>query len=405
MSDAQQAVNVIEAYAQSIKGELLRPARGILRRPYLSPGIGDTYPDLTDWDTIWSGIAYAQKGDVDPLKDSLLNLIEHIAPDGKGQRRIGFKKYSAPPYQIRPFLASGVYALSKLIGCDWLSESDVENLHRHLIWWHVNRTGREGLLKWLHVDEGFADNGLVNWAWEGNAVQGTDLNAQMVREHIGLAWVLEERGDEKRAAEHREWADRLCSRIETCLWNEELGCYASLYNPPVRYVDSEPIPILGYNNLWPLWVGISSPERAKTVIEKHLLNEDAFLSPFGIRSMAKCERNYNNMKSGYIHPMASAPQTGTAMGSPSSNWQGPVWAPSTYCGIFALKNYGYAKEADDLATRYLCFLEQALARDGAFYENYDAETGEGLHAYGMGSWYTMLGQLLKDEDVFPSIKR
>jgi hypothetical protein len=403
MSNADNALETIAQYAESVKDQLLRPSKGILRHPYLGAGIGDTYPDLTDWDAVWAGIGYVKRGDTEPLRTSLLNLIEHIAPDGKGQRRIGFKQYSAPPYQCRPFLASGACVLSELIGTDWLDDAGCDSLHNHLLWWHSNRTGREGLLKWLHVDEGFADNGLANWAWEGNAVQGVDLNAQLVREHMGLARVFDMRGDDTRASIHRDYAGRLCHRIETCLWHEETGSYASLYNPPNRHDASVPITVLAYNSLWPLWVGISSPERAKTVIERHILNDEDFRTPYGIRSMAKSERHYNNMKDGYINPMAGSPQFGAVEYTTCSNWQGPVWAPSTYCAVFALKRYGYTDEAWRIAEDFVAFLAMAVERDGGYYENYDAETGEGLVQLGIGSWYMMMDRLLDDQDVFPGV--
>ena len=143
----QEAVARLRAYGRTLKPDLVRPARGILRREYLSAGIGETYPDLTDWDAVWAGIGFLLEGDPDPLRCSLLNLIDHIAPDGKGQRRIGFAGYSAHPYQIRPFLTSGCYALSRRVGCDWLDELALDRLDRYLLYWHTHRTGRTGLMR------------------------------------------------------------------------------------------------------------------------------------------------------------------------------------------------------------------------------------------------------------------
>jgi len=313
-------------------------------------------------------------------------------------------RYSAMPYQTRPFLMSGCYALSRQIGCDWLDEADLDRLDRHLLYWHIHRTGREGLLRWLHVDEGFADNGLGNWAWEGCSVQGTDLNAQLVREHLGLAWILQQRGRHDRAGEHRELAARLVQRIEACLWQEDFGGYYSLYNPPERYRPSEPIRVRHYTNLWPLWVGIAPSERAERVIVEQILDPARFRARFGVRSMAADEPHFNNMRFGYGNPMSSAPQVGVVRESLCSNWQGPIWPVPTWLAVMALRRYGYADEAQRLAEDYLVFLADRLARDGGFTENYHSETGEPLHAMGIGSWYMLIWRLAAgdDTDLFPA---
>lgn len=74
----------------------------------------------------------------------------------------------------------------------------MERLENYLDYWHRHRPGRHGLLPWVHVDEGFADNGLQNWAWEQCAVEAVDLNSQLVREPWAFAQVLEMKG--RRAA-------------------------------------------------------------------------------------------------------------------------------------------------------------------------------------------------------------
>lgn len=140
----QSDADRIHAYRSEIKSGLLRPAAGMLTRPYLSAGTGQTYPDLTDWDAIWAGAAYLIDGDAEPLRNSLLNLLEHIGPDGKGQRRIGKDRYSAPPYQIRPFLAAGCFVLSRETDdVTWLGPEGFEQLEAYLLYRHSHNMGRE----------------------------------------------------------------------------------------------------------------------------------------------------------------------------------------------------------------------------------------------------------------------
>ena len=397
MNVTQQTERLI-AYGLDIKQEIFRPAEGLLRYPYLSAGIKKTYPDLIDWDAIWAGFFYLENGDADPLKYSLLNLIDHIQPDGKGQRRIGTTRYSAPPFQIRPFLATAARLLSEKTDLNWMPFQALEKIHRYLEYFHIHRTGRAGLLKWLHVDEGFADNGLANWAWEPLSVEAVDLNAQLVLEHRCFSKLCKQAGHEDYAALHAEYAARLSDRINTALWNEEHGFYFSLYNPPERGESSYSVPVIHYTNLWPLWVGIAPADRAKRVIEKYLLDNAHLRSPFGIRSMSASSPFYNNMIHGYTTPLIGTPQNGPVALRQCSNWQGPVWSLSTYIGVMILSRYGYKEQAKQIAEKFIGFLSGALQKNGCFHENYHAETGAPLAAPGIASWYLTAGLMLKHID-------
>lgn len=382
-----QQVNQLTAYGMSIRSEIFRPAQGILRHPYLSAGIRKTYPDLIDWDAVWAGLFYLELDDPDPLKFSLLNLIDHIQPDGKGQRRIGTSRYSAPPFQIRPFLATAAWLLTEKIGTDWFSFQTLEKIHCYLEYFHIHRTGRSGLLKWLHVDEGFADNGLANWAWDPLSVEAVDLNAQMVLEYRCFSALCRKAGQETYSALHKEYADRLSERINATLWDEEAGFYFSLYNPPERGIESYPIPLIHYTNLWPLWIGIAPDNRAERVIRNVLLNPEHLRASFGIRSMSASDPFYNNMVCGYTTPMIGTPQNGPVALRRCSNWQGPVWSLPTYLGVMAMAHYGFRNEAREIAENFIGFLADKLDEHKCFHENYDAETGRPLAAAGIASWY------------------
>ncbi len=384
-SSFAKSVTTIRDYGLAIKNQVFSPPRGLLKHSFLQAGV-TSYPVLVDWDAVWSGFFYLGEGDPAPLRDSLLNFLDHIGPDGKGQRRIDIERYSAMPYQIRPFLATGAWVLSREIGTDWLDESALTKLQNYLGYWHRERLGRHGLLTWLHVDEGFADNGLQNWSWESCAVEAVDLNCQLVREHLALARILEAANDPAGAARERQYARILAERVEAALWQEEFGGYAGLYSPPRRFDPSEPILVHGYSNLWPLWIGITPPERARRVIETLLLSEEQFMSPFGIRTLAKSDRCFNNMEHGYSNPMQGSPQLGPVYSSNCSNWQGPVWALPNLMALDILSHYGYKAEAEALAEKVVGFFAMALERDGCFHENYHSETGEPLCAPGIVSW-------------------
>lgn len=397
--NTETLIEKLTSYGLQIKPEIFRPAEGLLRYPYLSAGIKKTYPDLVDWDAVWAGLFYLELGDAEPLKYSLLNLIDHILPDGKGQRRIGTARYSAPPFQIRPFLATAAWLLTDKTDPGWLDSQALEKIHRYLEYFHIHRTGRSGLLKWLHVDEGFADNGLGNWTWEPLSVEAVDLNAQMVIEHRCFAALCDRAAHPDYASRHRAYADRLAQQIHAVLWNEEYGFYFSLYNPPERAIESSHIEVVHYTNLWPLWAGITPDDCADAVIRKYLLDSEHLLSPFGIRSMSASDPFYNNMVHGYTTPMLGSPQNGPVFQKRCSNWQGPVWALSTYLGVMCLARYGYRAEAESVAENFTTFLHEKLEQNGCFHENYNADSGEALAAPGIASWYLPAIRMLTHLDT------
>ncbi|SEE97467.1 MGH1-like glycoside hydrolase domain-containing protein [Ruania alba] len=388
-------VSTLRTYTASLRKDLLRPAAGMLRLPYLSAGAGATYPDLTDWDAVWAGAAYLIDGDAEPLRSSLLNLLDHIGPDGKGQRRIGAEGYNAPAFQLRPFLAAGCFVLARETDdVTWLGTRGLARLDAYLRYRHERGTGAQGLLTWRHVDEGFADNGLANWAWEEHAVQAADLNAQLVLEHAATSWLADRLGDAEMSARHADYARTLAERIEQFLWDETDGCYYSRYVPPARHERSRPIRCQQYVNLWPLFYGLAAPERARRVIDRYVLAPEHYWGPWGIRSLSAAEDHFNNARRSITQPMNAANLRGPALGSAiSSNWQGPVWSVANYLVAGALARYGYRDEAAQLARTSVRLHAAGVRRDGCFHENYHSETGEPLAAPGIGSWCVMVQHL------------
>lgn len=391
-------VAVLRKQAAAIKPQLYKKPEGMLRYPHLAAGV-DCYPVLVDWDAIWGGMAYLIDGDPEPLKNSLLNLLDHVSPGGKGQRVLRPDRYGAPTFQNRPFFATGAFVLSRETGSsDWLPEESWRRLKADLEFWHRERIGEHGLAKWLNVDEGFADNGLGNWAWDENSVEATDLNAQLVIEHCAVAWIADERGDAEAASAHRGLAEALAERLRIALWHEEDGCFYSSYNSPERRELPYSIRCIHYTNLWPLWAGLATPGQAKRVIEKYVLSPDHFWSEHGIRSMSKSDIGYNNAVRGITVPMPPARgfrPTGPGINYRSSNWQGPIWSIVNHLVAGGLRRYGYAEEAGEVAARVTATMARGVRETGFFWENYDADTGMPLCGRNIGSWCLMMAHLGK----------
>lgn len=388
---ASDDLALITDYSRKIKSQLYKSATGLLRFPYLTAGV-KSYPYLVDWDGVWGGMSYLADGDPEPLRNTLLNLLDHTAPTGKGQRVIKPDAYGAPTFHSRPFIATGSFVLSRETNSvEWLRDGCFDRLHANLLYWHAHRTGRHGLLKWWHVDEGFADNGLGNWAWDTNCVEAVDLNAQMILEHSCAAWLADRLGLADKARDHKRLASALHARLEQTLWDERAGFYFSSFNPRERGAPPTPIRVLHYTNLWPLWLGLSPASRAKRALE-HVRSPEHFWSEHGIRSMAKSDPRYSNARNGITLPMTyPEPNAGATT---SSNWHGPIWSLTNYLAALALKRYGFEKEAQMVTERIIRVHAASLRTLGVFAENYNAETGEPLAATGgIGSWCLMLRHL------------
>ena len=79
-------------------------------------------------------------------------------------------------------------------------------------------------------------------------------------------------------------------------------------------------------------LAIPSPEKLRSVL-KYLLDEDEFLSPYGIRALSRYHKDHPfevNVE-GVVHRVEYvAAESNTFMFGGNSNWRGPVWL----CGRF-----------------------------------------------------------------------
>jgi hypothetical protein len=90
-------------------------------------------------------------------------------------------------------------------------------------------------------------------------------------------------------------------------------------------------------------LAIPSRERLERVL-RYLLDEQEFLSPYGIRSLSRVHRDHP-----YVLPegdgeyrVAYTPgESDTALFGGNSNWRGPVWFPLNYLLIEALERYDH----------------------------------------------------------------
>jgi hypothetical protein len=90
-----------------------------------------------------------------------------------------------------------------------------------------------------------------------------------------------------------------------------------------------------------LMMSVVKPEQLRRVLAR-MLDENEFLSPFGLRSVSKCYRDhpYELLAEGTSHRLDYEPgESRTHLFGGNSNWRGPVWFPTNALIIESLQRY------------------------------------------------------------------
>jgi Glycosyl hydrolase family 63 C-terminal domain len=88
-------------------------------------------------------------------------------------------------------------------------------------------------------------------------------------------------------------------------------------------------------------LAIPSRERLQRVLA-YLLDENEFLSPYGIRSLSRYHKDHPYVANfgGQEHRVTCMPgESDSAMFGGNSNWRGPIWFPVNYLLVEALERY------------------------------------------------------------------
>ncbi len=182
-------------------------------------------------------------------------------------------------------------------------------------------------------------------------------------------------------------------------------------------------------------LAIPSEKRLLRVL-KYVLDENEFLSPYGIRSLSKIHESQPFVfdSGGEQHVVSYIPgESDSGMFGGNSNWRGPIWFPMNYLLVEAFRRYHqfygetlkvecptgsgqmmtFKEVAEEIEGRLLkLFLKQEdghrphhggesrYATDKhwndlfLFYEYFDAETGRGLGASHQTGWTALIATLL-----------
>ena len=188
-------------------------------------------------------------------------------------------------------------------------------------------------------------------------------------------------------------------------------------------------------------LALLNKERLQRVLQM-MLDENEFLSPYGIRSVSKYHRDHPfTLKNGDVsHCIDYEPGESTSkLFGGNSNWRGPVWMPLNYLIIESLQKYHYYygdtfkiecptgsgnfmtlnQVAQELSLRLMKIFERDSSGNRPvfggtkkfhtdpffkdfvnFYEYYHGEDGSGLGASHQTGWSALVAKLIQQSNIY-----
>jgi alpha,alpha-trehalase len=346
----------------TLKFRSIRPAEGYIKYDYLIPA--GFYKQMWDWDGFFIGcyLASHKLEDSKYLKWWVLNFVNGTDEEGyvpgcitiKGPRPI-FGKFA-----MKPFLSQGAYFTSFYSGdFEWIRPLFKK---LQLVLTYREKTQYDpkfGLFFWDNAVQSGADNNpvLTNDSTDRSAILGADINTFQLREYISMILIAEKLGDNESVILYKKKAESLKAAMLKYLW---FPMEYSFFN--VRRDNKQPIKRISYSNFVPLIQNLVPEKDGKEMIRRYLWNPKHMLTDFGLRSLSKQDKDYNN----------------ECMIIPYSNWQGPLWINANFLYSIALINYGFKEEARQLGVKLAPVLLNDIKTCGSMHENYNADTGAPL---------------------------
>lgn len=364
------------------KKNIVKPPSGILKHEYLVPA--GPYTQLFDWDTYFMGVALSYDGVGEPLENSVKDFLdfadENWGTKGYTPREIATDGFDALPQMCKPFLAQMALRGSQTLNdYAWLREPSgdarvtyYQKLADTLAFWELARRSPDGLFRWFNGVESGVDNNPAVSDDPADISEGVDLQCYIYREYLVMSALAVKLGNDADAKAYRQKAVALAELVRSKMWSPRDGMFLNIDSRTGEWVH-----IKTWTNFVPLWVGIATKAQASEMIRAHVLNPREFWSPNGIRTIAASEPLYN-ARSGY--------------------WCGPVWVLSNYLVMRGLENYGYKKEAVQLANETIDVLLRDLRTTGGMNENYNPETGAPDAAGHFVSWNLLAEHMLAEAE-------
>ncbi len=297
-------------------------------------------PPLAAW-AVWS--VYKSTGDKDFLEEMYPKLIAYHNwwYRNRDYDKNGIAEYGAMVHEFNRSKKEVILAAA------W--ESGMDNAPR----FDVNGYGESDI--GVDVFENKDDNGeLLGYSINQESV---DLNGYLYAEKCFLKSMAQVLGNEEDANRYEKQGENLREYVRDNMFDEETGFF---YDLQISDDGSRKKLLVnrgkGPEGWIPLWAKLATAKQANQVVDNML-----------------CKDKFNT-----VMPLGTASLDNPSFES-NEYWRGPVWLDQALFGVEALENYGYHKEAAEMALK-LFENAEGLMGDGPIRENYNPLTGQGLNA-------------------------
>lgn len=263
-------------------------------------------------------------------------------------------------------------------------------------WWYTNRDhDKNGIAEYggmVHPDNNSEDEIILAAAWEsgmdnatrfdkegfgsddvgvhvfenkdnnGNTVgysinqESVDLNSYLYAEKGFLKSMADILGKTEDSQKYEVEAKNVGEYIRNNMFDKETGFF---YDLQINEDGSEKKLLVnrgkGTEGWMPLWAKVATQDEAE-LVKENMMDPNKFNTYMPLPTASKDNPKFN----------------------PNKYWRGPVWMDQALYGIESLQNYGFKDEAETL-TKKLFDNAEGLIGDGPIRENYNPETGQGLH--------------------------
>ncbi|MDO5039381.1 alpha-glucosidase, partial [Clostridium sp.] len=210
--------------------------------------------------------------------------------------------------------------------------------------------------------------------------ESVDLNAYLYAEKGFLKSIANELGKSSDANKYDKEAKYVREYVSENMFDEKTGFFYDLQisedGKKKNMLDERG---KGTEGWIPLWAKMATREEAEKV-KDNMVDPGKFDTFVPFPTASKDNSKYD----------------------PSKYWRGPVWLDQALYGVEALQNYGYNKDAERMAKKLFNNAE-GLMGDGPIRENYNPETGEGLHtknfSWSASAYYLMYKNTLTSKNT------
>jgi putative isomerase len=328
---------------------------------------------IFDWDTFFAATMSAI-GDRDLAYANAMETLREETPQGFVPNYARGGGWKSSDRSEPPVGAITVLGLYRQFHDRWFIEDAFEPLLRWNRWWDQHRQ-IDGYLAWgsdgdnqpRNLDDktggtrvgAILESGLDNSPMYDAAVYDPQkhvleyadvgLMSLYIADCDALAEMAGMLGHTAEQSELKQRADGYRAKLET-LWNAQAGIFLNKDLHTGQFSTR-----LSPTNFYPMLAKAATPEQARTMIEKHLLNPKEFWSQWIIPSIARDDPAFHDQ----------------------DYWRGRIWGPMNYLVYLGLRNYNQPEVQQQFAQKsYDLFLKEWRGQ-GHVHENYNATTGTG----------------------------